>query len=126
MADIISSGRRIKETGEQYVVVSSYESGASPVTTPSSLGNGRKTVASAGTAEALAASTSCKSVTVTAETDNTGVISVGGSGVIATLATRTGTPLNAGDSFTLEIDNLSKVYIDTTVSGDGVTYTYAA
>lgn len=97
----------------------------SPVS-PSSIGANRKVVAAAGIAEALAASTTCKSVAITAETDNTGVIVVGDSSTVAALATRKGTPLNAGDSIAIDIDNLSKIYLDTTVSGDGVTYTYTA
>ncbi len=84
----------------------------------------RKVVASAGTAVALAASTTAKLVIITAETDNTGVITVGGSTVVASLSTRRGTPLLAGDSVALEIDNLADVYIDATVTGDGVTFTY--
>jgi hypothetical protein len=99
---------------------------AAAPTSPSSIGDGRKVVAAAATAETLAVSTACKTVVITAETDNTGVISVGASDVVAALATRKGTPLNAGDSVSIDIDNLSKVYLDTTVSGDGVTYTYTA
>ena len=90
------------------------------------IGDGRKTVTAAGTREALAASTPAKLVIITAETDNTGLVVVGGSTVVAALATRQGTPLNAGDSITLEIDNLADVYLDVTVSDDGVTYTYLA
>ena len=90
----------------------------------SGIGHGRQVVTTAGTDVALAASTVAKVVIITAETDNTGVIAVGGSGVDAVLATRTGTPLSAGDSLTLEIDNLADVFIDATVSGDGVTYSY--
>lgn len=100
--------------------------GSGGLATPSSIGTGRKTVAIAGTREALAASTTSKSVSITAETDNTGIIVVGGSAVVAVLATRQGTPLNAGDSISIDIDNLSKVNLDTTVNGDGVTYTYTA
>lgn len=96
------------------------------ISTPTTVSQGRKTVASAGTAEALAASTVIKSVTITAETDNTGVVTIGGAGVIAALSTRTGTPLNAGESFSLDIANLASVYADVTVSGDGVTYTAVA
>lgn len=84
---------------------------------------GRKTVASAGTAEALASATTVREVVITAETDNTGYVVVGPSTVVAALATRKGTPLAAGDSVTLEINNLSKVYVDAVVSTDGVTYT---
>ena len=89
------------------------------------IGDGRKTVTTAGTAEALAVSTAAKAVIITAETDNTGYVVVGGSTVVAALATRRGTPLNAGDSVTLEIDNLADIYLDVTVSGDGVTYIYS-
>jgi len=88
------------------------------------IGDGRKTVATAGTREALAVSTSCEKVDITAETDNTGIIVVGGSTVVAALATRQGIPLYAGDTYSFEIDNLADIYIDATVSGDGCTYTY--
>lgn len=89
----------------------------------SSLTCGRKVVASAGTAEALAASTSIREVVLTAETDNTGYIVVGDANVVAALATRKGTPLAAGQSMTVEVNNLAKIYLDSTVSSDGVTYT---
>jgi hypothetical protein len=101
-----------------------FGSGATALPSPQTLSNGRKVVAAAGTAEALAASTSCKTVAITAELDNTGVIVVGGSTVVAALATRQGVPLQAGDTITIDIDNLNDVYIDSTVNGDGVTYTY--
>jgi hypothetical protein len=42
--------------------------------------------------------------------------------VVAALATRTGVPLNAGDSIVLQIDNLADVGLDSMVSGDGVTF----
>lgn len=90
----------------------------------SALGEGRKTVSSAGTAEALASSTTIKEVIVTAETNNTGVMCAGGGGVVAAEATREGEPLFPGDSVVLQIDDLAAVYIDTTVNGDGVTYIY--
>ena len=88
------------------------------------IADGRKVVAVAATAEALAGATTCQRVDITAETDNTGIIVVGGSTAVALLATRQGTPLNAGDSYSLEIDDLADVFIDATVSGDGVTFTY--
>lgn len=88
------------------------------------IGHGVKTVTTAGTDEALASSTACRWVSIQAQTDNTGVIAVGASGVDATVATGTGVALAAGDTFTLEITNLATVYIDATVSGDGVRYTY--
>lgn len=84
----------------------------------------RKVVTTAGTRVTLASSTACEQVVITAETDNTGIVVVGGSTVVAALATRRGIPLYAGDTITLEIDNLADVYLDSTVSGDGVTYAY--
>lgn len=89
-----------------------------------SIGDGRKVVTTAGTAVALATTTAIKRVYIQAETDNTGVIVVGGSTVVASLATRRGITLNAGDCITLDIDDLADVYIDSTVNGDGVTFTY--
>jgi hypothetical protein len=91
---------------------------------PGRISDGRKVVAAAATAEALAASTPCKRVVITAETDNTGVIVVGGSTVVAALGTRRGSPLSAGDSVTIVTNNLANIYLDTTVNGDGVTYHY--
>jgi len=98
-----------------------------PVYTQSNItgiANNRKVVTTAGTAVALAASTACKKVIITAETDNTGLIVVGGSAVVAALATRQGIPLYAGDSIEFEITDLASVYIDSTVNGDGVTFLY--
>ena len=87
--------------------------------------SGRKTVTAAGTAEPLvAASTPCEKVDIQAELDNTGEIVVGGSGVIAAAGTRKGIALRAGDSYTLEIDDVTDIYIDATVNGEGVTFNY--
>lgn len=90
----------------------------------SDISDNRKVVTTSGTAVALAASTLCKEIIITAEVDNTGVIVVGGSSVVAALATRRGIPLSPGDSISISIDNLADVYIDSTVSGDGVTFLY--
>ena len=88
------------------------------------IGDGRKVVAAAATAEVLAASTAVRQVVITAETDNTGYVVVGASTVVASLATRRGTPLAAGDTIVLNVTNLALVYLDVTVSGDGVTYSW--
>jgi len=90
----------------------------------SGIGHGVKSVTTAGTDVVLASSTACKRVIIQAQTDNTGWIAVGGSGVDATIATGTGVLLGAGDSVELDIDDLNDVYIDSTVSGEGVRYTY--
>lgn len=109
-------------TKELQRVVPSDSSGNDLTTT--GLNTGRKVVTTAGTAVALATSTTCKWVQITAETDNTDLIVVGDSGVIASLSTREGTPLDAGDTLTIPIDNLADVYIDSLVNGEGVTFLY--
>jgi len=91
--------------------------------------SGRKVVSAAATAEALvSADTFVLGVVIVAETNNTGVVAVGDSTVIAALATRTGVPLLVGEPVTIispESDkfiNLADIYLDVTVNGDGVTY----
>ena len=87
------------------------------------IADGRKVVAAVGTAEALeSAENVVDFVIITAETNNTGVITVGASTVIGAVGTRLGIPLNAGDSISLGGVDLNEVYLDTTVNGDGVTY----
>lgn len=83
--------------------------------------DGRQVVTTAGTRVQLTAG-AAKIVIITAETDNTGIVVVGGSTVVAALATRRGTPLYPGDSLTILVDDLSDIYIDSTVNGEGVTY----
>jgi hypothetical protein len=118
--------RTISSKAHQVVLVAD-ESGAilslGSTKQVTSITSGRKVVSSAGTAEPLvAASTSCKKVDIQAETDNTGVIAVGDSAVIASAATRTGVALAKGQFYSIEIDDAAKIYLDTTVNGDGVTY----
>lgn len=88
------------------------------------LGHGVTTVTTAGTDVVLASSTAAKWVTVQSQTDNTGWIAVGATGVDATEATGNGVLLDAGESVTMPIDNLADVFIDSTVNGEGVRYTY--
>lgn len=96
------------------------------------LSDNRRVVTTAGTRVALSTtSVSVRSVTITAETDNTGVIVIGGVGtVVAAQATRRGIPLAAGDTITLtirddDVDDLAEVGLDSMIDGDGVTYIYA-
>jgi len=92
---------------------------------PKTIADDRKVVAAAGTAEAIEdAENVVDFITITAETNNTGVIAVGASTVVAALTTRRGTPLFSGDSKTLDGVDLNKVFIDATITGDGVTYEY--
>jgi hypothetical protein len=87
------------------------------------VGDGRKIVTTAGTREQLSSSsTSTLNVVIQAELDNTGVVVVGGITVVAALATRRGIGLEAGDSISLNVSDLSLIWLDSMVSGDGVTY----
>jgi hypothetical protein len=86
--------------------------------------DGRQTVPVAGTRVTLSPTpVAVAEVTITAEADNTGAVVVGGDTCVAALATRQGTPLNAGDAYALAIDDLQKVYLDAVVASDGVTWT---
>lgn len=93
------------------------------------IGDGRKTVTTAGTAVALAATEptagAIRSLVVTALSTNTGVICVGGTTVLAAAGTRRGTPLAASGSVSLDFSGgLTQIFIDSTVNGEGVSYTY--
>lgn len=96
---------------------------------PSSVvGDGRKTVTTAGTAERLVSSTSvrCNSVCISALSTNTGTVCVGSSAVVAAAGTRRGTPLAASESVTYTAADLSLIWLDVTVNGEGVSYSYEA
>ena len=114
-AVVVSSGA-ITETNSSAI--------STAVAIPTGIGHGVTTVTTAGTDVVLASSTACKKVIIQAQTDNTGLIAIGASGVDATEATGTGVLLAAGEAVELEITNLATAYIDSTVNGDGVRYTY--
>lgn len=92
--------------------------------------DGRKVVAAAGTREKLStASVGFERLIITAETDNTGVVVIGASTVVAAVLTRRGHPLAAGASVTLDASedatgDMSAIWLDAMVSGDGVTFLY--
>ena len=88
------------------------------------INHGVKTVTTAGTDVALATSVNARWVIIQAQTDNTGVIAVGTAGVDATVATGNGVALAAGESLTIPAEDLSLIYIDATVNGEGVRYTF--
>lgn len=92
-----------------------------------SVGDGRTVVTTAGTRVQLASQGglgAIDAIAITALGTNTGTIVVGGSTVVAAAGTRRGTPLAAGASMTIQADDLSDVWLDATVSGEGVSYTY--
>ena len=57
-------------------------------------------------------------------TDNAELIAVGASTVVAAEGTQRGIPLFSSGSVTISIDNLNKVWIDSTINGEGVTFIY--
>lgn len=61
----------------------------------------------------------CREVTIIAKRANTGYIYVGGVDVAAALY---GAELAAKDSITLAVSNTNLVYIDASVSGEGISY----
>ena len=103
-----------------------------PVTVPSTANtqiiDGIKLVTTAGTRASLSSSAEINQVVITALSTNTGTVVVGGSTCVAAPGThgsptRRGTPLNIGDTVIIDITDPSLVYIDATVSGDGVSWT---
>lgn len=84
------------------------------------IGNGKTTVTSPGSSVQLASSTSTSSITIKALATNTGTIYVGSSSV----SSANGFQLAAGDTLSLDLNNLNKVYLDASVGGEGVTYVY--
>jgi len=89
------------------------------VAVPETVYNGQNDVTTAGTREVLAGAQALKSgVTIKAKGDNTGDIYVGDSSV----SSSNGFILDAGELVFIEVDNLSDVYIDSSVNGDGVSY----
>lgn len=89
------------------------------------LAGGAKNVTTAGTRVQLATdSTPCLDIIVQAKRGNTGRIYVGGS--LVANDDSNGVYLNAGQSISLSVTNLNQVYIDATVNGEGVSFTYTA
>jgi hypothetical protein len=84
--------------------------------------DGRKVVTTAGTRVQLGASQSINRVAVTALEANTGLICVGGKTVVAKAENRTGLPLAAKQTTTIETDDLGDLYIDSTVNAEGVSW----
>ena len=83
------------------------------------LRNGQKYVTTAGTQVALASSTAIyHSVTIMAQAGNSGNIYIGDSSV----SSSNGYILDAGDTIEIQIANLSTIYVDSSVNGEGVSY----
>ena len=92
---------------------------------PTTITDGRKVVAVAGTRiQLLSASTVCKSVVVQGLYANGGVVVIGGVTVIAAAATRVGFTLQPGQGIEIQISNVNKLYIDAETAGWGVSFFY--
>ena len=85
--------------------------------------SGQKTVTTAGTEVALAASSRVQcAVAIKALTTNTGLVYVGNDGAGA-VSSSTGFPLAAGDVTIMEyVDDLANIMVDSAVNGEGVAY----
>jgi len=103
---------RMDDTTKGIIV---YTGGSAALT---AIANGQNTVTSAGTAEVLATTQAVKAVTIKALSTNTGSIWVGDSGVDST----NGYELFCLDSVTFSIDDPVKIYIDASVTGEGVSF----
>ena len=92
----------------------------------SSLVGGSKALVTPGSAETLVAvPTACKKVMITPLANNANIIYYGASDVNAQPGTEKGMPLaGLGVIATVEIDDVSKIYIDVIQAGDGVAFTY--
>lgn len=95
------------------------------------LDNGSKTVTTAGTRVQLSAtSVAVESVTIQPKAANTGTIYVGGPSVSSSNGTRLPSPATSNSSITFTrdedgIDELSDIWLDASVSGEGVVFTYS-
>ena len=85
--------------------------------------SGQKTVTTAGTEVALAASSRVQcAVAIKALTTNTGLVYVGNAGD-DTVSSSTGFPLAAGDVTIMEyVDDLDNIWVDSAVNGEGVAF----
>lgn len=89
--------------------------------------DGRRTVTTAGTRVQLHTSrVDCKWVIVQALSANTGAVAVGDSTVVAASGTERGVVLLPLDAVKLPIDDPSKLWVDSRVSGEGVSYTFGS
>lgn len=91
----------------------------------SNIGDGRKVVASAGTAERLVSTnTPMRKVDIQALPQNSDIVTVGSSAVVAAAGSRRGISLVPGQVLTLRVTDLHALYLDAVVTGEGVSFVY--
>lgn len=89
------------------------------------IGDGIKTVTTAGTAVALVSSaTEAREVLIQALSGNTSNVTVGASTVVAAAGSERGFTLVPNASITLRVKDIANIYVDAVVSGEGVSFTY--
>lgn len=92
--------------------------------TYTTLGDGRVVSVTPATAVVFGAAQPCRRIVATALPTNTDVVAVGASTVLAALGSRRGITLAPGQSVEVPIDDVSKLYLDAVVAGEGVTFVY--
>lgn len=98
-----------------------------PSSPASSVGDGTRTVTTAGTRVQLSAtSVPCKRVFIQSSDGNTGTVVVGAVTCVAAQATRRGYSLFPSQGAWFEVTDLNKLYIDATVNASKVNYYYEA
>lgn len=80
--------------------------------------HGQKTVTTAGTEVVLGTAAAISAVTIKALAANTGVIYVGANPVTSS----TGYALAAGEAVLVMTDDISNIFIDSSVNGEGVSF----
>lgn len=89
------------------------------------IGSGRAALVTAGTRVPLSStSIPCVTVVMTCPDTNTGIVYVGDSTVSAVGGSQRGVALSPLGSYKVSINDVSKLYMDSTANGDVVTFTY--
>lgn len=116
-----TSANQTTEIGHLSEIEGAVETLETALNTPTAGGSGQTTVATAGTAVALASSTACRAVTIKALSTNTGLMYVS---IDPSDADNTDFELSASEAITIPIDNLDRIRIDASVNGEKVSYIY--
>ncbi len=121
-------GKPVKMGGEVNIMggfMPGSQSTGGAIGTGNSFGSGRKTSSTPGTAVPLAPSvTPCRKVVVTAFAGNTDAVYIGGTNVSGVSGQEKGILLTGIGMTTIEINDLSKIWMDVVSSGDGVSFSY--
>lgn len=87
------------------------------------INDGTTTITTAGTRVQLP-NVQCSRVYIQSAPSNAGEVVVGGENVVAATGTRRGLSLFSSQWQSFEVDNLNRLYVDSTASGDKINYIY--